>query len=43
MHNNQFVELEALVQDAEFHRHARNTSEVQNYIDTQGSSQASTY
>src|SRR5215471_19616239 len=34
MQSNQFVELEALVQDAEVHRHARNTAEVQQYIDT---------
>ena len=34
MHSNQFVELEALVQDAEVHHHARNTAEVQQYITT---------
>jgi len=34
MHNNQFIQLEALVQDAEVHRHARNTAEVQRYLDS---------
>jgi len=34
MHNNQFVQLEALVQEAEFHRHAQKTSAVQQYLDT---------
>jgi len=34
MLNNQFVELEALVQDAEFHHHVQKTSAVQTYVDT---------
>jgi hypothetical protein len=32
--NNPFTQLESLVQDAEVHRHARNTAEVQRYLDT---------
>ena len=34
MQSNQFVELEALVQDAEVHPHAQKTSAVQGYLDT---------
>src|SRR5215471_15687349 len=34
VYSNQFMQLESLVQDAEVHRHTRNTSEVQTYIDT---------
>ena len=34
MQSNQFVELEALVQDAEVHRHAQKTSAVQGYLDS---------
>jgi hypothetical protein len=34
MHSNQFVELEALVQDAEVYRHAQKTSAVQGYLDS---------
>jgi hypothetical protein len=34
MLNNQFVELEALVQDAEVHRQEQKTAEVQRYLDT---------
>jgi len=33
MQSNQFVELEALVQDAEVYRHAQKTSAVQTYVD----------
>ena len=34
MHNNQFVQLEALIQDAEVYRDAQQTSAVQHYVDT---------
>ena len=34
MQNNPFVQLESLVQDAEEHRHAQKTAEVQRYLDT---------
>jgi hypothetical protein len=34
MQSNQFIQLEALVQDAEFHRHAQKTSAVQGYLDS---------
>ena len=34
MHNNQFTQLESIVQDAEVHRNAQKTSAVQTYVDT---------
>src|SRR5215467_3116482 len=34
MQSNQFVELEALIQEAEVHRQGRKTAEVQRYLDT---------
>jgi hypothetical protein len=34
MQSNQFVELEALVQEAEVHRQGQRTAEVQRYLDT---------
>ena len=34
MHNDQFVQLEALVQDAEVHRQGQKTAEVQRYLDS---------
>ena len=34
MHNDQFVQLESLVQDAEVHRHGQKTAEVQRYLDS---------
>src|SRR5215467_7094392 len=34
MQSNQFVELEALIQEAEVHRQGQKTAEVQRYLDT---------
>ena len=34
MHSNPFVQLEALIQDAEVHRQGQKTAEVQRYLDT---------
>ena len=34
MHNDQFIEFEALVHDAEIHRQGQKTAEVQRYLDT---------
>ena len=34
MSTNPFTQLEALIQDAEVHRHGQQTAEVQRYIDT---------
>src|SRR5262245_45226110 len=34
MHNDQFIEFEALVNDAEIHRQGQKTAEVQRYLDS---------